>query len=452
MKQITYKILFQSILIIISMIHLTSYAGAPATSLAPMIEKTSPSVVNVRAQIKVSDLETYLRLQKERQLSGNKNLPIPKKVVSVGSGVIIDANKGYIVTNAHVVDDAQAVTVTLHDGRHFNAKLIGLDKPSDIALLQIQAKDLTAITISDSNNLKVGDVVIAIGNPFGLNQSVTAGIVSALGRTSLGIENYENFIQTDTSINPGNSGGALINTEGHLVGINTAILGTQGSIGIGFAIPSNMAVSVAKQLIQYGNVQRGALGVFAQDITPELISALKLTVNKGAMVSLVMPNSPAEQAGLQSGDIITAINGTSIKNANDVINSIAFMRVDSKANITVIRNNKSLTLDTTISDPKKRKILNEKSNPFLYGVGLKNLSVVSPLHGPTTGVLVLSIEEDSNAWHANLLPGDLIISANQQKVSDIKTLMEIASKSNQQLVLNVLRQSGGLFLIINKEQ
>jgi Do/DeqQ family serine protease len=418
-----------------------------------MIEKVSPSVVNVRAQIRVSDFETAMRLQKERQMKGNKNAQMPSKVVSVASGVIVDAVQGYILTNAHVIEDAQAVTITLSDGRHFNAKIIGTDKPSDVALLQIQAKNLTAIPISDSNKLRVGDVVAAIGNPFGLNQTVTSGIVSALGRTSLGIESYENFIQTDTSINPGNSGGALINTLGQLVGINTAILApNQGSIGIGFAIPSNMAKSVMEQLIKYGNVRRGALGVGAQDITPELASAFNLSVTKGAVVTLVMPNSPAEQAGIQPGDIITSIDGAAINNANDVVNSIAFLRVDSKANIGILRQNKPMSFTISITDPKKRREISEKNNPFLYGVGMKDLSVVSPVHGNVNGVLVISVEEDSNAWHSDMSPGDVIVSANQQKVNDVAALKKIVSETKQSLLLNVLRGTGAVFLVINKEQ
>lgn len=436
-----------------SLATLSSFANIPLNgSLAPMIEKVSPSVVNIRSQIKVSDLEAYLRMQKQKQKHG-KSGPIPDKAMSVGSGVIIDAAKGYILTNAHVIDEAQAVIVTLSDGRHYNAKIIGLDKPSDIALLQIQAKNLTQIHISDSNNLKVGDIVAAIGNPFGLSQTVTSGIVSALGRTSLGIENYENFIQTDTSINPGNSGGALINTQGQLVGINTAILApNQGNIGIGFAIPSNMAMSVMQQLIQYGNVRRGALGVGAQDISPELAAAFNLTIPKGAVVTLVMPNSPAAQAGLQPGDIITNINGNSIKNANDVVNSIAFLRVDSKANITVLRNNKPISFNIAITDPKKRKMVSEQLDPFLFGVGMKDLDIFSPAHGKVTGVLVISVDEDSNAWHSDLMPGDVIVSANQQKVNDVNALKKVVTSAKQSLLLNVLRGSGAVFLVVNKEQ
>jgi len=245
-----------------------TYASAPVNSIAPMLQNVVPAIVNIKAQLKITDYNTLRAIIKQResmnqsQTQQGTDQQSQNLFLSVGSGVIVDANNGYILTNSHVVNNAQSVTVTLSDGRHYTAKIIGLDKPSDIALLQIKAKNLDAIKIGDSNKLKVGDFVAAIGNPFGLNQTVTSGIVSALGRTTLGLESYENFIQTDAPINPGNSGGALLNMDGELIGINTAILApSQGSIGIGFAIPANMAKSVMEQLIEYGNVKRGVLGM-----------------------------------------------------------------------------------------------------------------------------------------------------------------------------------------------
>ncbi len=439
---------FTLLLIFTSMISGTSIAGTPVNpTLAPMLKKVLPSVVNIRAQIRITDINTLAKLQKTQ-----RGEVVPDKFLSVGSGVIVNAEKGYILTNAHVVDDAERVTVTLSDGRHYTAKNIGADKPSDVALLQIQAKNLTPIVLGNSNNLEVGDVVAAIGNPFGLNQSVTSGIVSALGRSTLGIENYENFIQIDAPINPGNSGGALVNTQGELVGINTAILAPdRGSIGIGFAIPANMAKSVMQQLIQYGNVRRGALGIGAQDITPELATAFNLSASKGAVVTQVMPNSPAEKAGLQIGDIITTVNGSEIKNANDVVNSIGFIRVDSKASISVLRKNKSLTLSAELMDPKKRAQINAQMDPFLYGVSLKDFTLLSPIHGNINGVLVASVQDDTNAWHSDLRPGDVITSANQQKITSISELQKIAASSKDSLLLNILRGPGAVFLVINKE-
>ncbi len=447
------RILFQLIFALGSFISISTHATIPTDgSLAPMLQKVLPAVVNIRAQIKVTDFNTLSRLQREQ--GGAGNALIPDKFVSVASGVIVDADKGYILTNAHVIDDAQSITVTLNDGRHYNAKVIGMDKPSDVALLQITGKNLAALPISDSNNLKVGDIVAAIGNPFGLSQSVSSGIISALGRTTLGIESYENFIQTDAPINPGNSGGAMVNTKGELVGINTAILAPdRGNIGIGFAIPANMVKSVMLQLIQFGNVRRGALGIGAEDVTPELASAFNLGgSDKGAVVTQIMPSSPAQKSGLQVGDVITNVNGSDIKNANDVVNAIAFLRVDSRADISLLRDKKPIKLSVVITDPQKRQQTEQALDPFLYGVGLKDFTQLSPIHGDVKGVAVISLEEDSNAWHADLRPGDVITSANQQKIASITELHKIASQAKTTLLLHILRGPGAMFLVINKDQ
>lgn len=450
------KILFGLLFCLIT--STASFSGVPLTgSLAPMLEKVSPAVVNIQATIKITDLNMLKELQKQ-QLDKDKendtdNIDLNSATyVSVASGVIVDPQHGYILTNAHVVADAQTITIKLSDGHHYTAKTIGLDKPSDIALLQIKAKNLTGIQLGNSNETKVGDFVTAIGNPFGLNQSVTSGIVSALGRTTLGIENYENFIQTDASINPGNSGGALINADGQLIGINTAILApNRGNIGIGFAIPINMAKSVMLQLLEYGNVKRGVLGIGAQDITPELAGAFNLA-GKGAVVTQVLPHSPAQQSGVQVGDIITAINGNNIKNASDVVNTIGFLRVDSKPVMTVLRNNKSINISVVLSDPKKREELIAQTDPYLYGTGLKDFSQFSPIHGNVQGVLVVSVERDSNAWHSDLRAGDVITSANQQKIHSVDELKTAAAKSDKHLLLNILREANALFLVVSKEQ
>lgn len=438
------------------MISTNSFSAVPIDStIAPMLQKALPAVVNIRAQVKITDFNTLRELIKRRGLDSNvdDNQPIPNTFVSVGSGVIVDAKNGYIITNAHVVNDAQTVVVTLDDGRRFTAKIVGADKASDVALLQIKAKNLTAVPLGDSNTLKVGDFVAAIGNPFGfLNQTVTSGIVSALGRTTLGIENFENFIQTDAPINPGNSGGALIDMHGQLMGINTAILAPErGNIGIGFAIPSNMAKSVMQQLIQFGDVKRGMLGVSAQDITPELANAFNLTIKNGAAVTQVLPNSPAQQAGIQVGDIITSVNGSPVKNASDVVNTVGFLRVNSKTTIDLLRNNKQITVSVSLNDPKQRQLITEQQDPFLFGVGLKDFSLLSPIHGNVQGVAVISVEEGSNAWNSDLRPGDVITSVNQEKIKNIDELKAAASKSKNTLLLNVLRGAGAIFLVISKE-
>lgn len=432
------------------------YAATPIDStIAPMVQKVIPSIINIKAQIKITDLATLQEIIKQRRSKGvDLDEQVPATYNSVGSGVIVDAKNGYILTNAHVVNDAQIINITLSDGRHFNGKIIGLDKPSDVALIQIKAKNLTAIPLGDSSKLKVGDYVAAIGNPFGvLNGSVTSGIVSALGRSMLGIENYENFIQTDAPINPGNSGGALINMSGELVGINTAIIApSQGNIGIGFAIPVNMTKSVMQQLIQFGDVKRGILGIGAQDITPELASAFNTTASKGAVITLVQAESPAAHAGLKIGDIITKINNFEIKNASDVVNTIGFMRVNSRTNIEVLRDNKTVQTTITLSDPKKRQFIVAQLDPFLFGVGMKNINQLSPIHGNVNGVQVVSIDEASNAWRSDLRAGDVIISANKHPVLTVADLKKEAAKASTTLLLNVIRGPSAMFLVISKEE
>lgn len=445
-----------SMLALICSPYLFAATPTPDNSLAPMLQTVMPAVVNVKAQIKITDFNVLQELQRRRQQQpqrgDNSNQPLDT-VTSVASGVIVDAKNGFIITNSHVVNDAQLITVTLSDGRHFTAKLIGADKASDVALLQIKANKLTAIPVGNSNDVKVGDFVAAIGNPFGLNQTVTSGIVSAIGRNTLGIENYENFIQTDAPINPGNSGGALISMQGQLIGINTAILApTQGSIGIGFAIPSNMAKSIMMQLVQYGNVKRGLLGVGVQDVTPDLASAFNVADGlKGAAVTQVLPGSPAQQAGIQVGDIITSVNNTPINSAADVVNTVGFLRVDSRVNIDLLRKNKKLTVSVTLTDAKKRQESIQHLDPFLYGVGLKDFTQLSPVHGEVKGVLVVSVEQDSSAWQSDLRPGDVITSVNQDKVASIADLKAAVAKTGKILLLNVIRGGGAVFLVMNKE-
>lgn len=445
------KKIFCALLISMSFF-VSAFASTPIdTSIAPMLQKALPAIVNIRAKIRVTDFNTLLELRKERgkdfQSDGDGN----STFTSVGSGVIVDAKNAYILTNAHVVNDAQNITVTLSDGRRFTARVVGLDKPSDIGLLQIKAKNLSELKLADSTKLQVGDFVAAIGNPFGLSQTVTSGIVSALGRNTLGIEGFENFIQTDAPINPGNSGGALINMQGELVGINTAILApARGNIGIGFAIPANMAKSVMVQLIEFGNVKRGLLGIGAEDISPELQS--EFGTKNGAIISQVLPFSPAQLAGLKTGDVIVGINTTEIKSASDVINTVGFLRVDSKIDIHILRAGKPQDVTVTLTDPSKRKVLASEADPFFAGVALKNFSISSPIYGDLTAVLVVSADEDSVAWQSDIRPGDIITSVNQQPVTSIAELRAIAAKSQNHILLNVIRGGSAVFLVLNKEE
>lgn len=449
MKKLLYQLLISSLLVI-GFCPL-SYAGWPFSlahqinkdSISQMLQPILPAVVNVSVQ---GDIPPN---QLPPPVPGH---PYPRHFESMGSGVIVDAKAGYILTNAHVIHEAKTITVTLSDGRVFKAILKGADPASDIALLTITPDHLTAIPLGNSDNLKVGDFVAAIGNPFGLNQTVTSGIVSALQRTGLGIEGFENFIQTDAPINPGNSGGALINLQGQLMGINTAILApgsNAGNIGIGFAIPVNMAHGVMKQLAEYGSVKRGLMGVLVQDLTPALATALHIsTETNGALVSQVPNYSPAQTAGIQTGDIIQSINGIPIHNGGQVKNIVGMLRVGDKINIKLLRKGKTINTVINLTDPKDYKKVAEHDNPFLYGLVLRDFSQTITGQGHLIGVEVVDTDEDSMAWHAGIRPGDVIISANQIDVTNVIQLQEVAKQSKQELLVNVLSRGGIRFVVI----
>lgn len=426
--------------------------GAFATSqptaentIAPMLKKIMPSVVNIAAQGEIA----------ATSMPGMPPAPYgaTREFASLGSGVIVDATKGYVITNNHVIEKAKTITVTLSDGRNFKAKLIGTDPNTDIAVLQIPAEKLTSMPIGNSDTLQVGDFVAAIGNPFGLNQTVTSGIVSALERGSLGIEGpqgLENFIQTDASINPGNSGGALVDLNGELIGINTAILTPEGgNIGIGFAVPINMAKTIMSQLIQYGSVKRGLMGVVVQDLTPDLAKGFGVEGTKGAIVTQISPNSPAQKAGLQPGDIIEAVNGETMNTASAVRNSIGLLRVGAKIDVKLLRKGKKTNLAITTADPDKYLEIAQTENPFLFGLALRDFDAQTPAQGHIIGVQITSVSKSSSAWRAGLAPGDVILSANQIPVKSIHELQEIAAKSPKVLLLNIARGNGALFVALD---
>lgn len=332
--------------------------GKQLPSLADMLEKVTPAVVNIHAEGRQVIYDPAASDPILRHLFGHQRRE--KRTQGTGSGIIVDARQGYILTNAHVIAGADRVKVILNDNREFAAELIGTDPQADIAVLKIPSKKLTALKISNSDKLRVGDFVVAIGNPYGLGQSVSSGIISALGRNNLGIEDYENFIQTDAPINPGNSGGALINLKGELIGINTAILGGKsgGNVGIGFAIPSNMATNLMDQLINYGQVQRGHLGLEVQDLTQRLATALKAPINQGAVISRVLRGSNAEKAGIQEGDIITHVNGIIIRNGGDVRSRIGSLRVASRVDLKILRNGTAKMMTVVVGKKFNKRPLN----------------------------------------------------------------------------------------------
>jgi len=311
--------------------------GAPMQTIAPVVSRVTPGVVGVSVRGRVREENPLLQDPLFRRFFNLQQGPIEREIQAAGSGVIIDAGQGYVLTNAHVVENANSIEVTTKDNRQLRAKLIGRDPETDIAVLQVSGSGLTAVPMGDSDRLQVGDFVLAIGNPFGLGQTVTSGIVSALGR-SPGIEGYEDFIQTDASINPGNSGGPLVDLQGRIVGINTAIVAATGAnVGIGFAVPINMAHQVMDQLISGGEIKHGHIGVSIQDLTPDIAQALGTSRTQGAVIARVEPGSPAERAGLRSSDLVVAVNGALIHNGSELKSRVGLSRVGDSVDLTIVR-------------------------------------------------------------------------------------------------------------------
>ena len=428
---------------------LPAYANGELPSLAPMIEKTRPAVVNIATRGSV-DIQNHPLLNDplfRRFFKGFENLPQRKEVKSLGSGVIIDADAGYIVTNHHVVDGADEIAVTLHDGQQLEATIVGSDPEADVAILKVEHEklELTHIPFADSSELRVGDFVVAIGNPFGLGQTVTSGIVSALGRTGLGIEGYEDFIQTDASINPGNSGGALVNLRCELIGINTAILAScgTGNVGIGFAIPINMVRELTSQLIEYGEVRRGMLGVIMQNLTPELARAFGLDMHQGVVISQVVDDSAADKAGLKAGDVVSDINGVPVKSASAMRNMVGLMRVGAKMDITVLRDGDKKKLTAYIEDEVEQSIAGEKLNPKIAGAVIE-----SHEEGGNTFLVVAEVSRGSAAWNGRLRKGDLILSVNRAPVKTLSDIKKMVKFGDEQILFNVQRGQTALFILI----
>ncbi|MES1925771.1 DegQ family serine endoprotease [Salinisphaera sp. T31B1] len=432
-------------------------------SLAPMLDKALPAVVNVVVTGKPQQMpdnplfnDPFFRRffdmpdQQKRQQA-------PSQPTATGSGVIVNADKGVVITNHHVVKDAEKIVVRLNDNREYDAKVIGDDPETDIAVLKIDAGNdkLTQLPIADSDNLRVGDFVVAIGNPFGLRQTVTSGIVSGLGRHGLG-NRYEDFIQTDASINPGNSGGALVNLDGELVGINSAILSrTGGNIGIGFAIPSNLVNTVYKQISKYGEVKRGRLGVVGQDLTSDLAKAFDLDINQGVVVAQVMPDSPAEKAGLKERDVITQVNGKPINDFSELANAIGLKSPGEKVKITILRNGKQQQVEATLANAEDVASADSAGGNAggdlakgLAGASFGPIGDDNPLAGEVEGIAVTDIQPGSPAARAGLQPGDVITSINRQPITDVSQLSELAGPDTKQLLLHVRRGRGALFLLI----
>jgi Do/DeqQ family serine protease len=333
---------------------LESQSGAP--SVAPILREVTPGVVNIAVRGRVQVNNPLLADPFFRRFFNLPNGPVMRETQASGSGVIVDAQNGYVLTNNHVIENADLIEVTLRDKRRLKAKLVGTDKATDIAVLKIQAENLVAVPFGDSDKSEVGDFVLAIGNPFGLGQTVTSGIVSAVGRSGLGIEGYEDFIQTDAPINPGNSGGALVDLKGRLIGINTAILAPSGgNVGVGFAVPIDMARSVMDQLIRSGHIERGWIGVGGQDVTPDLMAGLQTRHTDGAVISAIQPGSPAERAGLHTGDLVLQVDGTDVNSWQHLLNRIALAKVGQELTLTVERQGRSTNIIVKVAPQRNRQ-------------------------------------------------------------------------------------------------
>lgn len=420
-------------------------------TLAPLLAQVTPAVVNISVESQqTTELNPLLNDPFFKHFFDMPPMPQQRHHMSAGSGVIFDIEKGYVLTNHHVIENGDRIVVTLKDRRRFDAKLIGSDPGTDIALLEIEAEDLTALDLGDSDRLQVGDYVLAIGNPFGLGQTVTSGIVSALGRSGLNVEGYEDFIQTDASINPGNSGGALVTLDGRMVGINTAIIAPSGgNVGIGFAVPANMAKAVIDQLIEFGEVQRGQLGVTIQDFTPDLAEALGVEAGVGAVVSQVMPDSAAEAAGLQPGDLIVSVDGRTVTGSADLRSQIGLKRLGREIEINIIRDGQTLTLKAELRRGGRIGTRGgDRGLSRLSGVELRDLQPDDPFYDDISGVVVVQIVADSPAARSGLDAGDIIMAVNRVPVASVAEFREQLAAIDGALALTIQRGSARIFLLV----
>ncbi|GLX77913.1 serine endoprotease DegQ [Thalassotalea insulae] len=421
-----------------------SVNGQQLPSLAPMLEKVTPAVVliSVRGthEIKQRNVPDAFRF-----FFGNpRQTPSRERPFQgLGSGVIIDADKGYVVTNNHVINEADEIQITLKDGRQIEAKKIGADENSDIALLQVEADNLKEVNIADSDKLRVGDFAVAIGSPFGLGQTVTSGIVSALGRSGLNADNFEDFIQTDAAINSGNSGGALINLKGDLIGINTAIIGPNGgNVGIGFAIPSNMVKNLVDQIIEYGEVRRGVLGVAGRSVTGEFAQAMELEEAQGAFVEQVTEGSAADEAGIEAGDVITKVNGKKIRSFSELRGKIGSIGAGNEVKLSVIKTNgDEKTYKVTLKKAESASIEPVSIHKMLEGAVLGN-------NNTNEGVLVTSVEDDTPAAMIGLRGGDIIVGVNRQRIKNIAELRDYLKNNQGISLLNIIRGNSNLYIRI----
>ena len=420
-------------------------------TMAPLLERTTPAVVNVSVVSRVPVAENPLFADPFfRRFFDLPAQPREREAISAGSGVVVDARRGHVLTNHHVVQNADRITVTLKDRREFVAELVGSDPATDVALLRIRADRLVELPVGDSDQLKVGDVVVAIGNPFGLGQTVTSGIVSALGRGGITGGKLEDFIQTDASINPGNSGGALIDTKGELVGINTAILAPSGgNVGIGFAVPSNMARAVMDQLLRFGEVRHGRIGVVIQDLTPDLATAMEISPDVGAVIAQVERGSPAERAGLRAGDVVRSVDGAPVHSSAELRNRIGLVEVDRTVSLDVLRDGRRRQVAVKVgAAPAPRDTDAGEVIPELAGAAVGELPADHPAYGQVEGLLVSRVARGSPAAQVGLRRGDIILGVDGQPVRSLEELREAVQLRHGRVALNLLRGGTELVLLI----
>lgn len=417
--------------------------GRPVPSLAPLVEAASPAVVNIRVSQTVNR-SNPLGDDAFRRFFGIPDMPGGRQeVASAGSGVIVDAERGYILTNHHVVGDADTIQITLIDGKTLDAEIVGSDPATDIAVIKVEAEGLTDMPIGNSEGARVGDFVIAIGNPFGLGHTVTSGIISALGRTGISRDGYEDFIQTDASINPGNSGGALVNMNGELIGINSAIISRSGgNVGIGFAVPTEIASSIMGQILDFGEIRRGLLGVGIQTIDSEMAKALETNVDSGALITNIVPRSAAEEAGLEVGDIIVEVNDKKVDDAAELRNTIGLMRSGDEVAIKYVRERRTRSTKAMLGQAQSQQLTGADIHPGLDGAVFAEASTSSD-----NGIEVAEVAQGSPAAQRGLRPGDVITAVNRNPVRDLEDLAAIA-ENNRILFLLVQRGDRSLMLQI----
>jgi Do/DeqQ family serine protease len=424
-------------------------------SLAPMLKTVLPAIVNISVTSKVEIQNPLMNDPFFRRFFNvpDQQQPQTQEAQAIGSGVIVDADKGYVVTNNHVIDQADSIKVRLSDDREVSAKLIGKDPQTDLAVLQIKAANLKALPLGDSDKTEVGDFVVAIGSPFGLQQTVTSGIVSALGRNNLGDgdgDGVEDFIQTDASINPGNSGGGLVNLRGELIGINSQILSRSGgSMGIGFAIPSSIVKSVMTQLIESGSVSRGRIGLTGQPLTPSLAKAFNLADGHGVLVTQVVPDSPADKAGIKVQDIVVQANGREVSDIRQLRTMVQLLRIGDKVDLKILRDGKEREVTVAVGKADdKEKVESERLHPALKGATFGAITDPGKA-GTAKGVQVLTIDPRSPAARSGLRPGDVIVGVNRQPVRTVSEFEKLASNKDDQLLLQVQRGSNAFFIVLD---